>query len=907
MATSTITAQIRTPDQRLRVFISSTMKELAAERAAARDAITRLRLTPVLFEVGARPHPPRELYRAYLSQSDIFIGIYGSEYGWVAPGEKISGLEDELLLAVDKPRLIYVRAAAERDPRLDEMLRRIATEGSVSYHRFSTAEQLRDLIENDLAVFLSERFAAPSLEAAPSAAARDLPAPIAPIIGRDAEIDILAGLLAAEAPRLVTLTGPGGIGKTRLALAVAERARESFADRVAFVPLAGVSDHSLVASTIAADLGVHDPGNRPLLEVITAHLSEKNLLMLIDNFEQVVNAAPVVSELLAAAPGLKVLVTSRRPLRLYGESEFPLSPLAVAVDSSERVEEAAAVQLFVQRARWARPGFSMTAENSAVIAEICRRLDGIPLAIELAAAWLRVLSPEALHNRLSNRLDVLSGGARDLPERQQTLRGTIGWSYDRMEPWEKDLFAQVSIFAGGFDVTAVEAVCDTERLPQQDALSGVSTLVECSMVQLANDVADQPRFRMLETIREYALEQLRASGRESELRTRLVRYLTRVVSEAGDIYNVGGESWMHSLEREQDNLRAALEWVISAEERPDDPEQPLLDIPVAFFWYLRGQLTEGRAWADRMRERAERSGDDRDLANALTTSGSFAIWQGDLSTAREQLERSVAIWREIGREERLALALMILGVTAVNQADAETAQEALEEALPTFQAKGMERNISIVLMHLGNAAAQLGEFQLATSRFEEGLAIARGRGDTWMLGSLLNNLGEVARCRDDHARARGYYEECRDLFQKQHAAGDAARARHNLAYCALRDGRAGEARATFLSVLEEFERIGTDRGIAECLIGLGAVAAETGEAERGARLLGVGGALLQSLGTQPWPADAREWQRTEETLKLALGPAAYDKLRHEGEQLPREQAVALARAEASPTLSETKE
>jgi predicted ATPase len=882
------------------------MKELASERAAARDAIARLRLTPVLFETGARPHPPRELYRAYLSQSDIFIGIYGREYGWVAPAMEISGLEDELLLAADKPRLIYVRSESERDPRLAEMLGRIASEGSISYQRFSSAEQLSDLIENDLAIFLSERFAVSSFRASAQDGARQLPAPAAPIVGRDDEVESLAGLLAGDGPRLVTLTGPGGIGKTRLALAVAERERESFADGVAFVPLAGLSDDSLVASTIAADLGAHDTGNRPLLEVLSAHLSDKNLLMLIDNFEHVLNAAPVVSDLLAAAPGLKVLVTSRRPLRLYGESEFPVNPLAVPADSSGRVEEASAVQLFVRRAAWARPGFSLTPENSGVIAEICRRLDGIPLAIELAAAWLRVLSPEALLNRLSSRLDVLSGGARDLPERQQTLRGTIAWSYDRMEPWEKELFAQVSVFAGGFDVTAVEAVCDTERLPQQDALSGVSTLVECSMVQLADDVAYQPRFRMLETIREYALEQLRAAGRESELRARHVRYLTRVVSEAGDIYNVGGEGWMRSLEREQDNLRASLDWVMAAEERPDDPEQPLLDIPVAFFWFLRGQLTEGRAWADRMRERAERTGDDRDLANALTTSGSFAIWQGDLSIAREQLERSVALWREIGREERLASALMILGITAVNQGHAETAREALEEALPIFKAAGMLRNVSIVLMHLGNAAVQLDELELATSLFEEGIAIARGRDDTWILGSLLNNLGEVARCQDDHARARGYYEECHELFEKQRAAGDAARARHSLAYCALRAGGADEARATFLSVLEEFERIGTDRGIAECLIGLGAVSAETGQAERGARLLGAGGALLESLGAQPWPADAREWQRTEETLRRALGPAAYDELRREGEAMGREQAIALARAEAnSSTFSET--
>jgi predicted ATPase len=896
MATSSTTNPIRTPDQRLRVFISSTLKELAAERAAARDAIARLRLTPVMFEAGARPHPPRELYRAYLSQSDIFIGIYGREYGWVAPGMEISGLEDELLLAADKPRLIYVRSAAERDHRLDEMLGRITSEGSVSYQRFTTAEQLGDLIENDLAVFLSERFAVSSPAANDHGDARQLPASVAPIVGREEEIEALAHMLEGDVPRLITLTGPGGIGKTRLALAAADRVRDSFADGVAFVPLSGVSDASLVSPTIAADLGVHEQGNRPLVDVLIGHLQDKELLLLVDNFEQVVEASPVLGDLLAGAAGLKILVTSRRPLRLYGESEFPVSPLGLPVTSTEHVEDSEAVQLFIQRAAWARPGFSISPENSTVIAEICRRLDGMPLAIELAAAWLRVLSPEALLNRLSSRLDVLSGGARDLPERQQTLRGTIAWSYDLLEDWEKELFAQVSIFGGGFDVSAVDSVCDTEALPQRDTLSALGSLVEHGLVQLANDVADEPRFRMLETIREYALEQLRASGREADLRTRHARYFERVSGEAArHLYTMGGEEWMSPLEREQDNLRAALEWIIEARLRPDDPERPLLNTGLAFFWFLRGQLTEGREWAERLCERAEESGDQRDLANALLTAGTFAMWQGELSTARERLERSVAIWRGAGGTTQLAFSLMVLGVTAVNQADAATARQVLEEALPMFHRAGFDRNEGLILMHLGNASAQLEDFELARRQFEEGLALGRRRNDTWMIASLLNNLGEIARCQDDHAQARGYYAECHDLFETQHAAGDAARARHNLAYCDLRDGRPNDAQSEFLSVLEEFEQIGTDRGIGECLAGLAAVAAETGDPERGARLLGAGSALLRSLGAQPWPADAREWKRTEHSLRRALGAATYDRLSGEGECLTRQEALALSR------------
>jgi predicted ATPase len=890
---------IRTPDQRLRVFISSTMKELAAERAAAREAVSRLRLTPVLFEAGARPHPPRELYRAYLDQSDIFIGIYGSEYGWVAPGMDISGLEDEYLLAVTKPRLIYVKSSAERDPRLAEMLGQIAAEGAISYQRFTAAEQLRDLIENDLAVFLSERFTNQPAEPHVGVAARDLPAPVASIIGREADVETLTRLLSGESPRLLTLTGPGGIGKTRLALSAANRLRPMFADGVAYVPLAGVHDHSLVAPTIASDLGVHDPGNRPLIEVFSANIRDKRLLLLIDNFEQVIEAASFISDLLAAAPGLKVLVTSRRPLRLYGESEFPVSPLAVPAASSEQIDESAAVQLFVQRAAWARPGFTLTGENAAVVAEICRRLDGIPLAIELAAARLRFLSPQALLDRLSNRLEALTGGASDLPQRQRTIRDTIGWSYELLESWEKDVFAQVSVFAGGFSLHAAEAVCDVTNVPGGDVLSALTSLVERSLLGLGGVETGQTRFQMLEVIRDFAVERLREAGTETALRSRHAAHFGRVLAEVEQVFcTVGGEEWSARIERDQDNLRAALEWslIVRPEDYTPDADWPLLNVAMTFYWYLRGSLTEGRQWADRVLESARVSEDKRWLANALKAVGSIAMWQGDLQTSRELLEESVSLSRELGDERSLAMSLMVLGVTAVNQGDTATAGPALEEALPFTRRAGLHRNTAIVLMHLGNVAAQLEDFNLATQRFEEALTVTRPINDAWMLASLLNNLGEVARCQGDHSRARGYYEECHNLFKRQEAAGDATRASHNLAYCDLREAKTDEAAAGFRAALASYERLGIGRGIAECLIGLAGVAAHSGESERGAHLLGAGDAILESLGAQLWPADALEYQRASKTLKHLLGGDTYNDRYRAGAEMSRDEALALAGA-----------
>jgi predicted ATPase len=471
---------IRTPDQKLRVFVSSTMKELSAERLAAREAITRLRLSPVLFEMGARPHPPRDLYRAYLEQSDIFIGIYWEEYGWVAPGMVISGLEDEYRLAGERPRLIYVKAPApKREEGLKKLLNELRTQATLSYRSFASADELRELIENDLSLLLTERFERGRAEheaLPPAAGFNNLPRQRRSMLGREADLERLQEYLRRTAPydRLATLTGPGGIGKSRLALQVGGSLIEHFRDGVVYVSLQPLNDPGLVPAAIATALGLQESAGRGAVEQsLKDFLRDKEMLLLIDNFEQVIAAAPLVADLIEACPWLKVLVTSRMPLRLRGEQEVPIGTLGLpAEDESgeelpgpeELLVASPAVQLFVERARDVRPDFALTAANAAAVAHICVRLDGLPLAIELAAARIRILSPQAMLARLDRRLELLRGGARDLPARQQTMREAIAWSYDLLVEGDRILFRRLSafrrgIYRGAFTLRTLSALC----------------------------------------------------------------------------------------------------------------------------------------------------------------------------------------------------------------------------------------------------------------------------------------------------------------------------------------------------------------------------------------------------------------------------------------------------------------
>jgi predicted ATPase len=845
---------IRTPDQRLRVFVSSTLGELASERQAVRDAVQALRLTPVMFELGSRPHPPRELYRAYLAQSDVFVGVYWERYGWVAAGETVSGLEDEYDLSGALPKLIYIKSPApEREPRLAALLSRIEADDRVSYKPFSTAAELRRLVQDDLALLLTERFdTARRRETATDGADRmqALPVPPTPLVGREREVDALGRLLLANDVREVTLTGPGGVGKTRLALAAGEQLRSRFDDGVVFVGLGSVTAPELVPTALAGSLGVLRSGGQPPIDNVTSYLADKRLTLVIDNFEQVSEAAPVVVDLLAAAPGVKVLTTSRNPLRISGEHEFPVPPLSLpqagAAEDVEGLTHYEAVALFVERAQAARPGFELTAANADAVAETCRRLDGLPLAVELAAARVRILPPEALLARLNDTLGLLTGGPRDLPERQRALRSTIAWSYDLLKPDERGLFAWLGVFAGGFDLAAVEGVWEAGS----DVLDALGSLVEDSLVRRGDD-GGEPRFTMLETIREYAIERLREGADWQAAHDRHAAYFLALAQHAEpELMGHGQLTWLERLETERDNLRAALSHFLER----DQIAQAVLLAKSLLFWWLHARAEEGVRWTERI---AARSG-------SLT-----APVRG--------------------------LALTEAGVMAFGNEEPDRAQSLLEESWSLFREAGLEGPIVVPITILGQLATQRGDYARATELLEDGLVRSRNTGGGWYTAMQLNFLGQIPQYQGDHGKAVERFEEALSLSRE---VGD----RYLILLSIANLVRARQAQgdpADLTEFLEEglslADEVGDDVSIAYYLEELAAVAERRDDTERAGRLHGAAGALRAGLSGNGWlhAIGSPTSELSSEPLS-ELTRSAFDRASAEGAAMGRRPAVEYA-------------
>ncbi|NUT57227.1 MAG: DUF4062 domain-containing protein, partial [Agromyces sp.] len=604
-------AHIRTPDQRLRVFVSSTLKELEPERRAARAAIERLHLAPVMFELGARPHPPRELYRAYLEQSDVFVGLYWQQYGWIAPGEEISGLEDEWRLAPrDMPRLVYVMQPGVRESRLAELMSRIRDAGSTSYTPFTDAAELAELVEADLATLLAERFdvsrhPSPGKDATAAAMAAEtaaepapttrLPAPYSEAVGREREVATLLGWLGDDAHRLVTLVGPGGIGKSRLAIEVARSVGPPF-DRVTFVPLAQVRDPAEVLPTIARTLGLRDTDDRPLSEQLGVARAGRHDLVVLDNFEQVLDAAPDVAALLTDLPDASFLVTSRARLRIRGEQVFDVDPLELPPDPAfadvDAILEAPAVQLFLDRAQAADARFEVTAENAEDVARICRALEGVPLAIELASARIRALTPAAMLARLDRILPLLATSARDVPERQRTIRATVEWSVDLLGPDAQALFVRLGVFAGDFTLDAVESVA--EGAPwATDLLGTLLELVDGSLLR-RHDEADVPLFSMLVPVREIAAARFELEPDATAVRRAHADHYVRLAAAIEPrLRGATQAAALRRLDAEQDDLRAGYRHLIAIGD-----VEPVADAVwrLFFYWWIRNLLPEAKAW-----------------------------------------------------------------------------------------------------------------------------------------------------------------------------------------------------------------------------------------------------------------------------------------------------------------------
>ena len=686
----------------------------------------------------------------------------------------------------------------------------------------------------------------------PPVSRHNLPAPVTPFIGRSREIAEVKQLLGSC--RLLTFTGTGGTGKTRLALQVAAEIADDYADGVAFVDLAPLSDHILVAKAIASALGVFENPAEPLLDTLKRVLAQRELLLLIDNFEHVIEAAPLVSELLAASPHLKVLSTSRESLRLAGEQEYFVPPLSLPVAGAlpvQNLTKSEAGLLFLRRAQMAQPDFKVNDDNALAIAQICTRLDGLPLAIELAAARCKVLTPQALLERLEGTGDdsplrALAGGSRDTPPRHRTLHDTMAWSYDLLHEDEKTLFARLAVFRGGRSLEAIEAVCGED--PAIDVFDGLASLVDKSLVQQKEVPGGEPRFVLLEMIHEYARERLEASGEAEKMRRRHAVYFVELAERAEPELRLARyDHWCQLFELELDNIRAALEWTLRA---GDVTLGVRLAAALGLFWYGKGHHVEGIRWTEQLLGRLDEA--PAIYQPKFLVSAGHMAWMVDLHAAQHLFAKALDISRDSGDKLQVAWALTFKAYTMMQEPEA---------AMPIA---------------------------------EEGLALFRELKHQPGVAQALNIIGEIARLSGDAGRARHVYEECLAVCRQTGEARRICYMCNNLAYIAQHEGNRARAMELARQALELARDRKDKSDMASSLAILAGSIGMTGQPQRSARLLGTVGAALERMGAFHQPGDKPEMDRIIAEVQAQLDGATFQAALTEGRQMTLEQAVADA-------------
>ena len=722
-----------------------------------------------------------------------------------------------------------------------------------------------------------------------------LPAQRTAFIGRDKEVAAARQLLAGDDVRLLTVTGPAGIGKTRLALQVANEVAVLFRGGIYFVPLAAVHDPD-ITSVIVQTIGIRQSVGRSPMEILKGHFesSPAPAMLLLDNFEHLIASAPVVSELLGAAPNLKILVTSRAALHIYGEQEFPVPPLAFPGPQAPRSVEAVAhwpaVALFRDRAVAVKPDFQITPDNVAAVAEICARLDGLPLAIELAAARVKLLTPTAMQTRLASRLHLLTGGAKDLPTRQQTLRAAIDWSYELLNPAEQKLFRRLSTFVRGCTLEAIEAVCNLKNDLDVDVLDAVASIVDKSLMQRVECAGGESRFYMLETIREYALEKLAASGEGSiTQRAHAAYYL--VLAEEGAANEgaaaTGTTGSLEEFELEHENLRAALDWLIETQ----NVEWGLrLGTAMFRFWETKEHLSEGRSRLEKLLKIPAAGLTTKGRARALFAAGVLTGGQGDYESGDRLFRESMEIARSLEDKQGIAVCLNGLAVIARDCGDLSTAHSLFEEALALWREVGDPAVVARSLSNLANIMKLQGNYSQARSLYEECLSIFQQLGDTTGVAWSLNYQGDVARSQGDLSAAKLLYEQSlatfRDLGDLWGMAGSLA----DLGNLARDRGDCSAAQSLYRESMKIFQQLGHKRGIARVLESFACVAAAQ-EPAQSLRLAGAAAAVRKLLGA---PLTSAEQARLEEAIapaRRALSTTAGQSAWLEGWAMPLDSAV----------------
>ena len=745
-----------------------------------------------------------------------------------------------------------------------------------------------------------DSFGVPGADRPSSAAIRrkraDLPTARTSLIGREQEVAEAAELLLRPEVRLLSITGPGGVGKTRLAVAVAAAVADSFTAGVRFVGLASLSDPALVATALAKVLDIPQIPNRTVPQLIGEQLESSGaFLLLLDNFEQVLPAATVVAETLVACPSLKVLVTGRACLRIYGEQEFPVAPLA----------QNSAIELFAQRAAAVWPSFALTAETAPLIREICARLDGLPLAIELAAARTRVLSPNAMLARLQSRLQLLTGGALDLPERQQTLRNAIDWSHDLLNDSEKKLLRRLSVFVGGCTLESAEAVCNTGRDLGGDLFEGLSSLVDKNLVQRvdrgrADGAVAEPRFAMLETIREYALERLVESGESSAARKAHAAYCLVLAEEGNPELGPADRShWLAHCDVEIDNFRSALDWLF--ESRNLDWGLRLC-MALFRFWDMREHLTEGRARLESiLRLAGETHTPER--ARVLVFLGALTTAQGDYPAAAGFLKDSLSLYEQLGDQWGIGASFNALAVSDRDRGNYASAENNFERSLACWRSLEDQLAVARCLHNLANVVRVRGDYQRAHQALGECTAIFEQLGDRSGAAWSINQQGDIQRERGDVAGARALYKRALFVFREAGDRWGAARCLTDLGAIDCEQEEYESAHASYREALETFAALGHRRGIARALEGCGCLAITRGEAARALKLCGAAARLRRQIGAPLPPA---EQSNLDQKLRLAwksLGEPEGKSAWAEGCALSLEEAIRYSLEEPDSTIA----